>query len=190
MWLVYLHMCSRVHFVRLLITIMPLFINGSVQYISHSSIHSNFRTLHVCLAVISFITEQFKLQYYISRGWMAMDAVCKQTSTQIWTWYGHAIGLVMQMLKDVQPYTVTIYCLHCTDIAAHHWLNSVTFLHIPWCVPFALIHTEMGMSSLPFSAYSNGGKGSAAEETVHIHTHITYKGLLMQWLYLNSPPRV
>lgn len=62
-------------------------INGSVQYISQLSIHSNFRTWHVCLTVISFITEQFKLQYYISRGWKAMDAVCKQASTQIWTWY-------------------------------------------------------------------------------------------------------
>lgn len=118
-------------------------INGSVQYISQLSIHSNFRTLHVRLAVISFITEQFKLQYYISRGWMAMDAVCKQTSTQIWTWYGHALGLVMQMLLDVQPYTVTLYCVRYTDVDAHHWLNSFTFLHMPWSVPFSLIHTEI-----------------------------------------------
>lgn len=118
-------------------------INGSVQYISQSSIHSNFRTWHVCLAVNSFITDQFKLQL-VEWPWMlSANRHPPRFKLDMSAYTGHAWGLVMHMLLDVQPYTVTIYCFRCTDVGAHHWLNSFTFLHIPWSVPFSLIHPEI-----------------------------------------------
>lgn len=149
---------------------------------SHLLVRSIFRTWHVRLAVISFITQQFKLQYYISRGWMLfVGAVCKQASTQIWTWYvcRHrvcALGFVMQMLLVVQPYTVTIYCF--------------TFTHSMECSILPEIFNRMwGCPLSYFLQILMKEKGEQQRKwSIYMHTLHTYTDLLIPWLYLISTP--